>query len=160
MREHRYAVTLAWTGNHGQGTAGYRAYGREHEITVPGKPILLGSADPAFRGDPSRWNPEELLVAAIAACHQLWYLHLCSVAGIVVTAYRDEAVGLMEQTADGAGQFRSVVLRPRVTVAAGADVALARDLHREAHAKCFVARSVNFPVDHEPEITAEPETPT
>lgn len=152
VREHRYSVAVAWTGNLGSGTSGYRAYARAHEITAAGKPAIPGSSDPAFRGDPARWNPEELLVASLAACHKLWYLHLCAEAGVVVTAYIDEAEGIMTEEADGAGQFRQVVLRPKVTVA-GADLDLAYRLHEQAHAKCFIARSVNFPVTHEPTVT-------
>ena len=153
-REHRYQVTVEWTGNTGTGTAGYRTYERRHEIGVAGspKPDIPGSSDPAFRGDAARWNPEELLVASLSACHQLWYLHLCADAGVVVTAYRDIAEGTMVEEATGAGQFTRVVLRPVVTVAAGADVARARALHHDAHAMCYIARSVTFPVEHEPEI--------
>ncbi len=149
---HRYAVTVEWTGNTGAGTSGYRAYQRRHEISANGKPPIPGSSDPAFRGDAARWNPEELLVAALSGCHQLSYLHLCADAGIVVLAYADDAEGLMQEEDGGAGQFQSVLLRPRVTVAAGSDLAKARALHDAAHALCFIARSVNFPVRHEPEI--------
>jgi organic hydroperoxide reductase OsmC/OhrA len=117
--------------------------------------VIPGSSDPAFRGDAARWNPEELLVAALSACHKLSYLHLCAVAGVVVVAYVDQAEGVMEETADGAGSFQQVILRPKVTVAAGSDMVKARELHDAAHAKCFIARSVNFPVQHEPEILAE-----
>jgi organic hydroperoxide reductase OsmC/OhrA len=155
-REHRYAVTVTWTGNRGSGTSGYRAYGREHDIAATGKMPIAGSSDPAFRGDPARWSPEELLVASLAACHKLWYLHLCADAGIVVTGYVDRAEGVMVEEADGSGQFRRVVLRPRVTVAAGTDLARARALHDAAHGKCFIARSVDFPVEHAPEIVAKP----
>ena len=153
-REHHYHVTVAWTGNTGSGTAGYRGYERRHEIHVRGsaKPHIPGSSDPTFRGDAARWNPEELLVASLSACHELWYLHLCADAGVVVTAYVDHAEGTMVEDASGAGRFTRVVLRPIVTVAAGADVARARALHGDAHAMCYVARSVNFPVEHEPEI--------
>ena len=153
-REHRYQVTVEWTGNTGTGTAGYRTYERRHEISAPKapKPPIPGSSDPAFRGDGARWNPEELLVASLSACHQLWYLHLCADAGVVVTAYVDRAEGTMVEDATGAGQFTRVVLRPAVTVAAGADVARARALHHDAHAMCYIARSVSFPVEHEPEI--------
>ena len=156
-REHRYRVTVEWTGNTGTGTAGYRTYERRHEIGTPAmaKPAIPGSSDPAFRGDAARWNPEELLLASLSACHQLWYLHLCADAGIVVTGYVDRAEGTMVEEASGAGQFSRVVLRPTVTVAPGADVARARALHHDAHAMCYVARSVNFPVEHEPEIRTE-----
>lgn len=150
-KRHSYAVDLTWTGNLGTGTSAYRAYSRNHEISVAGKPPIAGSSDPGFRGDPGRWNPEETLVASLSACHQLWYLHLCSVAGVIVTAYADVAEGVMVEEADGAGQFESVTLRPRVTISAG-DAEVAARLHHEAHDKCFVARSVNFPVRVEPEI--------
>jgi organic hydroperoxide reductase OsmC/OhrA len=153
-REHRYTVSLEWTGNEGNGTSSYRAYGRSYRLSAEGKADILGSSDPHFRGDPSRWNPEELLVAALSSCHKLWYLHLCAVNGIVVTAYEDEAHGLMEEQPGGSGQFSSVVLRPRVTIAAG-DAEKARTLHHDAHAACFIARSVNFPVTHEPVIEME-----
>ena len=151
-RQHGYAVTVQWTGNSGEGTKSYRSYGRQHEIKASGKPPIPGSADPAFRGDGARWNPEELLVAALSTCHKLWYLHLCSDAGVVVLAYRDQATGTMEETADGAGQFVEVTLNPQVTIAADSDEETAARLHHDASAKCFIARSVNFPVHHEPRI--------
>jgi organic hydroperoxide reductase OsmC/OhrA len=150
---HHYAVTVRWTGNTGTGTSGYRNYERRHEISASGqKAPISGSSDPAFRGDAARWNPEELLVAALAGCHQLSYLHLCADAGIVVVDYLDHAEGAMEETPDGSASFRQVVLHPRVTVAAGSDSAKARELHGPAHAMCFIANSVNFPVQHEPQI--------
>ena len=153
-KEHHYTVAVEWTGNTGAGTAGYRAYERRHEITAPGttKPGIPGSSDPHFRGDPARWNPEELLVAALSACHKLSYLHLCAVAGVVVTSYSDRAEGVMVEDASGGGRFRRVVLRPVVTVAPGSDVAKAHALHERAHACCFIASSVNFPVEHEPQV--------
>lgn len=154
-REHRYAATVEWTGNTGSGTSAYRAYERRHDIVVDGKPVIPGSADPAFRGDPARYNPEDLLVAALAGCHMLWYLGLCANAGVVVTRYRDRAEGVMVEGPDGGGRFVHVVLRPEVTLAAGSDVDKATALHREAHAKCFIAGSVNFPVDHQPTIRVE-----
>jgi len=159
-KTHRYALTVAWTGNRGTGTSDYRAYARDHEITAPGKPTIAGSSDPAFRGDASRWNPEEMLVASLSTCHQLWYLHLASAAGLRVIAYADRAEGIMAETADGGGHFASVTLRPRVTLAGGADPVLAKAraeaLHHEAHALCFIANSVNFPVDCVPETVIEP----
>lgn len=155
QREHSYALTVRWTGNQGTGTSGYRSYSREHEISAEGKPVLTGSADPAFRGDPAQWNPEDLLVAALSECHLLWYLALCAQAGVVVTDYVDAASGTMAQQADGAGQFTEVVLRPTVTVADAAMVEKAAELHGPAHEKCFIARSVNFPVKHEPTILCD-----
>jgi organic hydroperoxide reductase OsmC/OhrA len=154
QRTHRYTVTVPWTGNTGSGTSDYRAYSRSHEITsARPKPAIPGSADPLFRGDATRWNPEELVIAALSACHQLWYLHLCADAGIVVTAYVDHAEGEVGEEADGSGRFRRVVLRPEVSLARGSDRAKALALHHDARAKCFVANSVNFPVEHEPRIT-------
>ena len=134
----------------GTGTSGYREYLRSHEISAFGKSAIAGSSDPAFRGDAARWNPEELLVASLSACHQLWYLHLCADAGIVIEAYVDEATGAMEESTDGGGQFVEVTLRPKVRLAPGSDQAKAHALHHDAHAKCFIARSMNFPVKCEP----------
>jgi organic hydroperoxide reductase OsmC/OhrA len=150
---HHYKVRVEWAGNTGSGTSGYRNYERRHEISGgTQKPLIPGSSDPNFRGDAARWNPEELLVASLSACHQLWYLHLCSDAGIVVMSYVDLAEGLMEETADGSGRFVRVVLHPSVSIAPGADVAKARELHHKANAKCFIANSVNFPVEAKAEI--------
>ena len=150
--EHRYSVTVTWRGNLGSGTSGYRAYARDNEIAADAKPPINGSSDPAFRGDRTRWNPEELLLASLSSCHQLWYLHLAADAGIIVTDYVDQAEGVMAEDADGSGRFISVVLHPAVTVAAGTDIERAKALHHTAHEKCFIANSVNFPVMCEPRI--------
>jgi organic hydroperoxide reductase OsmC/OhrA len=155
VTKHHYAILLDWAGNEGTGTSAYRAYSRAHDLSAPGKPAIRGSADPAFRGDPARWNPEELLVASLSACHQLWYLHLCAEAGIVVQAYSDDASGVMVEQPDGAGQFESITLRPRARLARGADEEKARALHHEAAKMCFIARSVSFRVDHEPSFEIE-----
>lgn len=152
-KQHHYAVNVSWTGNLGTGTASYRGYSRDHVIQAEGKTPIPGSSDPAFRGDPARWNPEDLLVASLSACHKLWYLGLCAEAGIVVLAYEDDAEGEMVEEPSGAGQFSSVTLRPRVTLAAGSDLDKARELHHLAHQKCFIARSVNFPVVHAADIS-------
>ena len=151
-RTHTYRLGLEWTGNTGSGTASYRGYERSHVLRHPSKPDLPGSSDAAFRGDPSRWNPEELLVASLSACHMLVYLHQAALAGVVVTSYADEPVGEMAEDDDGGGRFTSVVLQPTVTVsdATMADAALA--LHAAAHDGCFIAASVTFPVRHRPTI--------
>lgn len=154
-KEHHYQVNLRWIGNRGPGTASYKAYDRTHEISVKGKAVITGSSDPAFLGDASLYNPEELLVASLSSCHMLWYLHLCADAGIVVTGYEDGASGLMQETIGGAAQFTSVVLRPAVTIQAGGDAGRAEELHARANGMCFIARSVNFPVSHEPNIVTE-----
>lgn len=156
-REHRYTVTITWTGNLGTGTSAYDAYSRGYVIGGTSKPAIAGSSDPVFRGERTRWNPEELLVASLSACHQLWVLHLCSYAGIAVVNYVDHAEGIMSESPDGSGGFTRVVLRPHVTVAFGADPERLPDIHRDAHAKCFIANSVNFPVDCEPRTYVAPE---
>ena len=154
-RTHNYHVTTAWTGNLGYGTANYRAYSRNHEIRAAEKAAPIhGSSDPHFRGDGTRYNPEELLVASLSTCHMLWVLHLCAAAGIVITAYVDDASGVMVEHEDGSGQFARVLLRPRMTITDGARVDEARALHAKAQHFCFVARSVNFPVEHEPVVTS------
>lgn len=150
---HTYHVSVSWTGNTGTGTSGYRDYRRDHAIDADGRPTIAGSSDPAFRGDPSRWNPEQLLVVSLSQCHMLWYLHLCAEAGVVVTDYRDDAVGEMVMNSDGSGQFRSVTLRPQVRVASGDSIQTARELHASVPELCFIARSVNFAVHHEPTVT-------
>jgi organic hydroperoxide reductase OsmC/OhrA len=152
-KAHHYEVQLAWTGDRGSGTSGYAAYDRAHVLSAPGKPDIPGSSDPHFRGDPARWNPEELLLASLSACHQLWYLHLCAVNKVTVVGYRDRAAGEMAEHADGSGEFTRVVLRPEVTVTSGSHAAKALELHHQAARLCFVARSMNFPVEHEPSVT-------
>jgi organic hydroperoxide reductase OsmC/OhrA len=159
-REHRYTLKVTWTGNTGRGTAGYRAYERSHEIASTGKPVIPGSSDPGFRGDRSRWNPEELLLASLSACHQLWYLHLCAEAGVTVTAYEDEPEGRMIEDSDGGGRFSEVILRPRVTISAGSDRQAAEALHERAHELCFIANSVRCPVRCEAQLLAIGDEPT
>jgi organic hydroperoxide reductase OsmC/OhrA len=151
MKTHSYATTLHWTGNNGEGTATYRTYSRNHEIAAVGKSSKIpGSSDPHFRGDAARYNPEELLVASLSACHMLSYLHLCAVHNVVVTAYEDHATGTMQERADGSGALTEVVLHPVVTITEGSDREKAQSLHEDAHHLCFIANSVNFPVRHEP----------
>ena len=152
---HHYRVDVEWTGNRGSGTDGYRNYGREHVIRIDGKPELAGSADPAFHGDADRHNPEDMLVAALSTCHMLSYLHMATVAGVVVTAYTDAAEGTMAIEGD-AGRFIEVVLHPVVTISAASDPAKAAAAHETAHHACFIANSVNFPVRCEPRFVVEP----
>ena len=152
MKQHNYELQVEWTGNTGEGTKTYRSYRRDHTITAAGKPQILGSSDPSFRGDSTRYNPEDLLVASLSACHMLSYLHLCAVNHITVLDYRDAAHGLMEENSDGSAQFTRVTLRPTVTISPGDDQTKAHALHAEAHHLCFIARSVNFSVDVTPTI--------
>ena len=158
-RTHTYRLDLECTGNTGDGTASYRGYERTHVLRHPSKPDLPGSSDAAFRGDASRWNPEELLVASLSACHMLGYLHQAALAGVVVTSYTDEPVGKMAEDDAGGGRFSSVLLQPTVTVvdAAMADTALS--LHAVAHDMCFIASSVRFPVHHRPTTLVAPAVP-
>ena len=149
-REHHYRVSVEWTGNKGSGTSGYRAYARDYMIRSGAKPAIPGSSDPAFLGDVARWNPEDLLVASVSACHKLWYLHLCADAGIAVQSYADEAHGTMVE--GERSQFTQIVLRPRVAIRASDDPELAKQLHHAAHEQCFIANSVNFPILCEPTI--------
>ncbi|MFJ4386404.1 OsmC family protein [Pseudomonas sp. NPDC089408] len=148
MKEHQYEVQVTWTGNKGNGTSSYTAYTRDFNVEAPSKATLAGSADPAFRGDPQRWNPEDMLVASLSACHKLWYLHLCAVNGVNVLAYVDRPIGRMvEGDTHGKGRFTHVLLRPQVTISTGSDREVALRLHKDAHLECFVANSVNFPVE-------------
>lgn len=153
-RSHLYSPKVTWTGNTGSGTSGYRSYSRDHVISVAGRPDLLGSSDPAYLGDPGRYNPEDLLVASLSACHMLWYLHLASDARTAVLAYVDTPEGVMVEDSVRGGWFERVTLRPHVTIAAGGDTAQALALHEAAHAKCFIANSMNFPVLWEPQVRA------
>jgi organic hydroperoxide reductase OsmC/OhrA len=153
-KTHTYALTLTWTGNTGTGTSGYGAFERSSEVTAGDRAPLLASADPAFRGAPERWNPEELLVASLSQCHMLWYLVLCAKEGIVVTEYIDHPTGTMVEDPDGGGHFEEVTLHPQVTIASGDHADRAIELHQRAHDLCFVARSVNFDVHAEPTITS------
>ncbi len=151
---HEFRVSTRWTGNRGTGTSGYREYSRDHVVSMEGKPDLAGSSAAIFRGDASRHNPEDLLVAALSACHLLSYLHLCAVNGVIVVEYVDEAWGEM-MTEGNSGRFTKVILRPRVVISAASDAKLAGELHDQAHKACFIASSVNFPVGHEPQITKQ-----
>lgn len=151
-KEHHYALSIEWTGNLGTGTSDYRAYTRNHLVTAENKPNILASSDPHFRGDKTRYNPEEMLVAALSSCHMLSYLHLCAVNGVVVLEYKDNATGTMAENPDGSGQLTEVTLHPVVKVKDSAMNAKASELHHQAEKMCFIARSVNFPVHHQPTI--------
>lgn len=150
---HTYSVNVIWTGNTGEGTARPNAYSKNHEVRIAGKHVIEASSDPAFAGDPTRYNPEELLVAALSQCHMLWFLSRCAKHGVVVTAYEDSAIGTMVEHRDGGGEFTNVTLQPHITLAQPADPALLQRLHDESHHLCFIARSVNFPVEVEPAYT-------
>ena len=154
-RIHYYRIVNRWTGNLGKGTAAYTAYSRDHELGFPGKSAVIpGSSDPAFRGDPARYNPEELLVGALSACHMLWVLHWCADAGIVVLEYADEAAGQMIEHADGSGEFTRVTLHPRMRITGAGRIDDVVAIHRRVHEVCAIARSVKFQVEIDPVVTA------
>ncbi|MCF4100404.1 OsmC family protein [Gillisia sp. M10.2A] len=153
MKQHRYSVNMEWTGNLGKGTAGYSEFSRAHKISASHKlHDILGSSDPAFRGEPSCYNPEELLVSSISSCHMLWYLHLCAVNKIIVINYTDSATGVMEEDINGSGKFKEVSLYPLVKVEKREMIQKAYELHEEANKMCFIANSCNFQITHHPEI--------
>jgi len=149
-KQHHYTTHITWTGNKGTGTSRYDAYERSHTLSIANKPDLLCSSDIPFRGDGTKHNPEDMLLASLSSCHMLWYLHLCADAGIIVMDYTDEASATMVQVAGGGGHFTEVVLHPVVTVTEDWMVEKANELHNAAHTKCFIANSCNFPVKHEP----------
>ena len=147
---HNYEVSVVWTGSNGAGTTGYTDYERSHTISSPGKPDIDASSDKPFMGDVSKHNPETLLLSAVATCHMLWYLHLCSDAGIIVTNYTDKATAVMTVPSTGSGHFTEATLHPAVTITDATKIDLANSLHEKANEKCFVANSVKFPIHHEP----------
>lgn len=149
---HHYKTHLRWTGNQGSGTSAYTAYGRDYSINIEGKPVIHGSSDPAFRGDASRYNPEDMLVASLSSCHMLCYLHLCAVNKVVVLGYEDNATGTMAETVRG-GHFEEVTLHPVIILASSSMQAKAAELHAEANKVCFIAQSVKFPVHHQASYT-------
>ncbi|MCY4779136.1 OsmC family protein [Sphingobacterium sp. UT-1RO-CII-1] len=152
MKEHQYRTTITWTGNTGSGTDHYNNYERSHDIIIKNKAIIQGSSDPAFRGDKSLHNPEDMLISSLSSCHMLWYLHFCSVNNVIVIKYTDTAEGIMLEGNNGKGHFTEVILRPTVTVQREDMIELAIALHKKASEYCFIANSVNFPVHHKPTV--------
>lgn len=154
-KQHNYATTIQWTGNKGTGTSRADEYERSHILSVAGKPDVKCSSDTPFRGDGTKHNPEDMLLYALSNCHMLWYLHLCADAGVVVTAYTDKATGTLEMPTGGNGRFTAATLHPIVTVQDASMIEKANALHEQAHEKCFIANSVNFPIGHEPECSVK-----
>jgi organic hydroperoxide reductase OsmC/OhrA len=148
-RQHHYQIKTEWTGNLGSGTLDYRAHKRDHLISAAGKHTPIeGSSDPNFRGDPKRYNPEELFLSSLSACHMLWYLHLASANGITVLEYVDKAKGEMTEDADGTGRFTSVTLQPHIVIAQADKLDQAKALHQEAGKKCYIANSVKMAIGY------------
>lgn len=148
-KQHHYKVAVSWHDNNG--TSGYNSYSRDHIITVAGKHAIDANSDPSFRGNPAKYNPEELFLASISNCHMLWYLHLCAVNGVIVLSYEDNARGTMEEQTDGSGKFTGVTLHPVVIVSSKEMIQKAEELHSEANKYCFIANSLNFAVTHQPD---------
>lgn len=156
MKKHNYKIKVVWTGNEGKGTKSYKSYNRNHKILSDGKyDKIKGSADSSFLGDGSRYNPEDLFLSSLSACHMLWYLHLCSVHHIIVTKYSDNAQGIMEESQDGSGRFIQVTLNPEVKITNSSMLDKAKELHKEANKMCFIANSCNFKIHHKPNISTE-----
>jgi organic hydroperoxide reductase OsmC/OhrA len=151
MGEAHYHAKLVWSGGALGPTKSVDSYSREFRAELEGKPPLRGSADPAFHGDPALYNPEDLLLSALSACHMLSYLAVCAHAGIVVLSYEDAAVGTLARR-DGKVRFVDVLLRPKVALEPGGNIEKARALHQKAHDICVIVNSVNFPVRHEAEV--------
>ena len=159
MKTHTYEIKVAWTGNEGKGTLNYKSYNRNHSISANGKyDDILGSSDPSFLGDKSRYNPEDLFLSSLSSCHMLWYLHLCSVHKIIVTDYVDNATAVMEETKNGSGRFKEVVLNPVVTIKNKELTEKANALHTEANKMCFIANSCNFEIGHNPKVVIASKT--
>lgn len=154
MKTHSYQIKIEWTGNLGNGTQNYNSFSRNHTISAKGKyNNILASSDPSFLGDKSKYNPEDLFLSSLSACHMLWYLHLCSVHKIIVIEYLDNATGIMEETKNGSGRFTEVTLNPQVKVTEANMIAKANELHEEANKMCFIANSCSFKIGHQPIIT-------
>ena len=154
-KQHKYSLYIQWEGNTGKGTSAYGTYGRDHSISAENKTPVSCSSDPAFRGNKAKYNPEELLVASVASCHMLWYLHLCADAGVVVVDYKDNATGMMQETDNGGGFFKEITLYPEVIVKDASMIEKANSLHAKTNEYCFIANSVNFPIHHKPVCSSE-----
>jgi organic hydroperoxide reductase OsmC/OhrA len=155
MKKHQYNAKIHWTGNQGKGTENYKVYKRDYTITIKGKTQeILGSSDPAFLGDASRYNPEDLFLTSVSSCHMLWYLHLCATNNIIVTNYTDNAIGTMEETKNGSGKFTGITLQPTITITDKNNIKKAQTLHQGANNMCFIANSLNFKVSHKANISA------
>ena len=149
-KEHNYKLAVKWTGNQGTGTSNYKKFERSYHIQIENKADIAGSSDPEFRGDRTKHNPEELLLAAVSSCHMLWYLHFCSENKIIVTDYIDNARAVMEETVSGNGKFTSITLCPTISLTENTMIEKATELHGKANEFCFVANSLNLKVSHEP----------
>ncbi len=122
--------------------------GKTHQVFIDDKSPLTVSAAKAFKGDETKYNPEDLLLSALASCHMMSYFYVCAQNGIELIDYKDEAVGVLELKADGSGAFTSVVLNPVVTISKSEMIDKAVSLHKEAHSICFIAHPCNVLISH------------
>ncbi|HEY5156025.1 MAG TPA: OsmC family protein [Acidimicrobiales bacterium] len=152
MATHRYTALTAWEGSTG---VGYDDYQRAHEVAVP--PALAGlalSSDPAFLGDPTRLNPEQLLLAAATSCQLLAFLAVAARARVDVVGYRDEASAEMPED-DLPMRLTRIVLRPHIRVRGAVTVERIEHLVEVAHRECFIANSLRSEMVIEPTIEFE-----
>ena len=146
---HTYTSRLSWRGSTG---VGYDAYDRTHRVaTPPADHELALSADPAFLGQPALTNPEQLLLAAASSCQLLSFLAMAARSRIDVLSYDDDADAVMPEDVRPV-RITRITLRPRIVVAAGADLAKARKLVGRAHGACYIANTVNAEIVIEPVI--------
>ena len=156
MKIHKFETQVQWTGNLGAGTKTYTSYSRDHAIFGKDKKEVIGaSSDPIFRGDKSKYNPEELFLASIASCHMLWYLHLCADQGITVTNYKDSPIAELLLSEDGSGKIENIILQPQILIKEKSLIDLATKLHQDAHHFCFIASSVNSSIKIQAHVSVE-----
>lgn len=156
-KNHLFFSSIVWTGNLGSGTDTYTTYSRSHTVSSVSKESIHCSSDPMFRGDASKYNPEELFLSSISSCHMLWYLHLCADAKIVVVEYKDDCEGILKLDEHSLGKFEHITLRPTIIISEVAKIEKAKELHQLAHKFCFIAQSLNVHVSIEPTITSLPQ---
>jgi organic hydroperoxide reductase OsmC/OhrA len=145
----KFNVGLTWLSQNKNFT--YNEYSREYTIHAEGKPELIGTAAPEYKGSHEHYNPEDMLIASLSACHMLSYLALAANSKIQVLSYQDQAEGSLIK--DGMSmKFNEVILKPHVVISQDSDQEKALSLHDKAHHICFIANSVNFSVLIQPQI--------
>jgi organic hydroperoxide reductase OsmC/OhrA len=150
--EHVFETRLEYPADKAQKLPPDPDFSRDNRLIVEGHPEMPGALPAALGGHNRGYSPEDLMILSLSECHCLTYLRLAQKNRLAIRRYEDRATGRLGKNAAGMTQLLEVVLRPRVTVARGTDLAAARTLHERAHHHCFMANSVNFPVLHEPEI--------
>ena len=149
--DHTFHTTLQWPADPAQEKPPTATFSRNGILGSPGHPDIVGGSPPVFGGVTDRYNPEELMTLSLSECHMLTFLSLAAKKQVAVLAYEDRATGRLGKGPSGKMQMEHVMLRPKVTVAKGTDLAMVNAMHEKAHAYCFMANSVNFPVENAPE---------